>query len=284
MEHIEEERARGHWIRSGLERIENDEKSTSFFLNKAKSNFQKKTITSIKLDSGIEITNPKDIMRELKSFYQNLYTSTSVNERVCMDYEISEDDVPIKCTNEQRTACEGFITLTECTEALKSFKKHKPPGCDGIPAEFYIHFWPDIGPKLLESLNYSCENGLLSLSQRRAIITLLEKKGKDNSKIKNWRPVALLNTDYKIFTKVLARRLEKNIPSIIHADQSGFVKNRFIGESVRFTQDIIDKFDLEKKRALFCSLTLRKLLIRLNGTSCEKYYINLILGKSLYLM
>ena len=209
LEHIEEERARGHWIRSGLERIENDEKSTSFFLNKAKSNFKKKTITNIKLDSGTEITNPKDIMRELKSFYQNLYTSTSANEGVCMDYEISEDDVPIKCTNEQKTACEGSITLTECTEALKFFKKHKSPGCDGIPAEFYIHFWPDIGPKLVGSLNYSCEKGLLSLSQRRAIITLLEKKGKDNSKIKNWRPVALLNTDYKIFTKSFSKTTGK---------------------------------------------------------------------------
>ena len=94
---------------------------------------------------------------------------------------------------------------------LKRLKKNKSPGCDGIPAEFYIHFWPEIGPNIVKSLNYSCENGLLSLYQRRAIITLLEKKGKDSFKIKNWRPVALLNTDYKIFTKVLARRLEKNI-------------------------------------------------------------------------
>ena len=194
----------------------------------------------------------------MKLFYQNLYKSTTENGEDSRDYEIVDDDVPIKCTNEQKKACEGSITLTECTEALKTFKKHKSPGCDGIPAEFYILFWPEIGPKLVESLNYSCENGLLSLSQRRAIITLLEKKGKDNSKIKNWRPVALLNTDYKIFTKVLARRLEKNIPTIIHTDQSGFVKNRFIGESVRFTQDIIDKFDLEKKTGIILQLDFEK--------------------------
>ena len=257
LEQIEEERARGFWIRSGLERIENDEKSTCFFLNKAKTNFQKKTVSNIKLDSGVEITNQKDILNELKSFYQNLYTSTYESEGVYRAYEISDDDVPVKCTDEQKIACEGSITLNECTEAIKTFKKHKSPGCDGIPAEFYLYFWPEIGPKLVDSLNYSCKNGLLLLSQRRAIITLLKKKGKDNSKVKNWRPVALLNTDYKIFTKVLARRLEKNIPSIIHADQSGFV-NRFIGESVRFTQDIIEQFDIEKKTGILLQLDFQK--------------------------
>ena len=256
LEHIEEEKARGFWIRTGLERIEHDEKSTSFFLNKAKSNFQKKTITSIKLDSGAEITNQKDILNELKSFYENLYTSK--NGKNYNDYEIADDDVPMKFTSKQKLACEGQITLIECTEALKTFKRHKSPGCDGLTAEFYLRFWPELGPKLVESLNYSCEKGLLSLSQRRAIITLLEKKGKDSSKIKNWRPVALLNTDYKIFTKVLARRLEKNIPSIIHTDQSGFVKNRFIGESVRFTQDIIDKFDHENKTGIILQLDFEK--------------------------
>ena len=99
---------------------------------------------------------------------------------------------------------------------------------------------------------------MLSLSQRRAIRTLLEKKGKNSSKIKNWRPVALLNIDYKIFTKVLARRLEKNIPSIINTDQSGFVKNRFIGELVRFTQDKIDQFDYENKTGIIQQLDFEK--------------------------
>ena len=163
-----------------------------------------------------------------------------------------------KLTNLQKMACEGILTLNECEKALKTFKKHKSPGCDGIPAEFYSKFWPEMGPKLVECLNFSCQQGLLSLSQRRAIITLLEKKGKDNSRIKNWRPVALLNTDYKIFTKVLAKRLEMHIPSVIHPDQSGFVRNRFIGESVRFTQDVIDNFDLEEKTGIILQLDFEK--------------------------
>ena len=107
LELIEVERARGLWIRTGLERIEHDEKNTSFFLNKTKSNFRKKTITSIKLDSGAEITN-QDILNELKSFYENLYTSKKGKDH--KDYEIADDDVPMKYTSKQKLACEGRIS------------------------------------------------------------------------------------------------------------------------------------------------------------------------------
>ena len=73
-------------------------------------------------------------------------------------------------------------------------------------------------------MNYSKLHGELALSQRRGVITLLHKKGKDEHDIKNWRPVSLLNVDYKIMTKALARRLEKVIESLIHSNQSGFKK------------------------------------------------------------
>ena len=75
-------------------------------------------------------------------------------------------------------------------------------------------------------------------------------KGRDNSKVKTWQPVALLNTDYIFLTKVLAKRLANHTPSVIHPDQSGFVKHRFIGESIRFTEDIIELFDREERQEI----------------------------------
>ena len=56
---------------------------------------------------------------------------------------------------------------------------NKTPGFDGIPVEFYIVFWPDIGDMLMNSFNFSLQNGILSPSQRNGIITLLPKKDKD---------------------------------------------------------------------------------------------------------
>ena len=47
------------------------------------------------------------------------------------------------------------------------------------------------------------------------------------------RPISLLNVDYKILTKSIAKRLEKVLPKIINSDQTGYIKGRFIGENVR---------------------------------------------------
>ena len=59
-------------------------------------------------------------------------------------------------------------------------------------------FWSLIGKPLVDCINYSYEFGELSNSQKQAIITLIEKKGKDKRVIKNWRPISLINVDAKI--------------------------------------------------------------------------------------
>ena len=62
------------------------------------------------------------------------------------------------------------------------------------------------------------------ISQRRGIISLIDKKDKDTSLLENLRPISLLSVDYKILTKVIAKRLEKLLPKIINPDQTGYVK------------------------------------------------------------
>jgi len=60
----------------------------------------------------------------------------------------------------------------------------------------------------------------------------LNDKNKNVEYLTNWRPVTLLNVDYKIVTKTIALPWEKILPSIIHPCQSDYVKGRFIGEKV----------------------------------------------------
>ena len=103
--------------------------------------------------------------------------------------------------NEQeQKQCEGFLTASECLESLKSMESNKSPGSDGLPAEFYKVFWNDINQHLLNALNCAYTKGLLSITQRRGLITLIPKKNKPTNLLKNWRPITLLNCDYKIAT------------------------------------------------------------------------------------
>ncbi len=87
-------------------------------------------------------------------------------------------------------------------------KNGKSPGSDGITTEFYKIFWKDISKYFLNSLNYSYERGQLTELQTQSLITLLPKSGKDSTLLENWRPISLLNTDYKIATKTIANRLK----------------------------------------------------------------------------
>ena len=80
----------------------------------------------------------------------------------------------------------------------------------------------------------------LSPSQRQAVIKLIEKKERDKRFIKNWRPISLLNVDYKIIAKALATRLKETLPRLIYFQQTAYVRNRFTGEGGRLISDILE--------------------------------------------
>ena len=119
-------------------------------------------------------------------------------------------------------------------------KNDKSPGSDGLTSEFYKRFWEEIGDDAVQSINSAFDKGELSICQRRGLITLLPNKDMPIDVLNNLRPVTLLNVDYKIATKVIANRLAKVLPDIICLNQTGYVKNRYIGENVRLIADIID--------------------------------------------
>ncbi len=75
-------------------------------------------------------------------------------------------------------------------------------------------------------------NGKLPDSMKKSILALIFKKG-DKYLLKNYRPISLSNYDYKIIAFALAKRLQFVIKSLIHKDQSAYIKNRFIGCNVR---------------------------------------------------
>ena len=122
----------------------------------------------------------------------------------------------------------------------ETFQNNKTPGNDGIPIEFYRKFWHLISEPFTKCANECFEKGKMSRSQKQAVITLIEKKGKDRSFLENWRPISLINVDAKIMSKVIATRLKNVLQQIIHHNQTGFVKDRYIGERVRSIFDIME--------------------------------------------
>ena len=105
----------------------------------------------------------------------------------------------------------------------------------------------------------------MSCSQKQAVITLLEKSGKDRALLENWRPLSLVNVDTKIMSKVIEATVKKVLPSIIHYNQTGYVKDRFIGEAIRSIIDIKDFTAKENFPGLLLFIDFKKLLRVWNG-------------------
>ena len=245
-------RSRARWHEQG-------ERNTKYFYSLEKRNYSRKVVTKLKLNDSSYTTNESDILEEQKRFYENLYKSQLTSAQSAHENEIffNPNAVPTLNADEQ-ALCEGLITETEALNALKDFSANKTPGTDGLSVEFLKYFWPELKNSIVDSFNHAFHKGSLSISQRCGIITLIPKKNKDKTILENLRPISLLNVDYKILTKVLAKRLEKVLPNLINADQTGYVKVRYIGENIRLIQDLMFYTNKENLPGMAIFLDFRK--------------------------
>ena len=106
------------------------------------------------------------------------------------------------------------------------------PGLDGLTVQFYLQFWHKVGDLVFNSAKCSFQNQTMSNSQRRGLLWLIPKKAKDPMVVGNWRPITLLNVDYKIVSKTLALCLATVLPNLISLDQKGFIWDRYIGDNI----------------------------------------------------
>ena len=96
------------------------------------------------------------------------------------------------------------------------------------------------------------------------MIKLLEKPNKDKRYISNWRPISLLNSDFKMISKSLVTRVEKVLSNLIDARQTAYVDERFIGESGRLIDDVIKVWDIQKISGYLLTVDFKKAFDSLN--------------------
>ena len=239
LEALYDKKVEGIIIRSRARWHEHGEKNSKYFLNLEKRNNIKNHIRKL-FGSGAISTDPFEILNTERRFYEKLYSKQNTNVNSEEANSFLNNPNLLRLTEELSESCEGEITLKECQTILTSFKTGKTPGNDGIPVEFYRVFWPLLGKFMVESFNEAYNRKEMSHSQKQAVITLIEKKGKDRNYLENWRPISLINEDAKIVSKVIATRVTNVLPEIIHCNQTGYVKGRFIGEAATSIMDVMD--------------------------------------------
>ena len=151
----------------------------SQFGEKETSKKHLKKFWKLKINGSIN-TNPFKILCEEKHFYQELYTSKNLGNKQATETFLNSLNIP-SLTDEQKFSCEESITEEKCVKALQSFQGNKVPGNRGLSIEFYSIWWAIISDPFVNCVNECFTNGEMSLSQKQATITLIEKKGKDRS-------------------------------------------------------------------------------------------------------
>ena len=226
----------GALVRSRFQGVDQMDMPSKFFFNLEKKNGQRRLIHSLRSETGALLSDASGIRNRAVQFYKELYKSEVNGEGVTDNAFL--DNLP-QVSAGTLAGLDTAVTLEELESALQLLQGDRAPGLDGIPTEFYKVFWSEVGEDLLAVLNDSLAGGRLPVSCRRAVLTLLPKKG-DLTEIKSWRPVSLLCSDYKILSKVLSKRLSKVMEQVVHADQTYCVPGRSIADNVSLIRDVID--------------------------------------------
>lgn len=129
---------------------------------------------------------------------------------------------------------------------------NKAPGPDGFPADFYKRFGEVIKPDLL-LLFSDLHAGQLDRLNFGEIILL--PKVNEAERIQQYRPICLLNVNFKIFTKVATIRLNSVAEHVVRPSQTTFMQGSHILDGVVITvhelhrkklNGVVLKIDFEK--------------------------------------
>ena len=111
------------------------------------------------------------------------------------------------------------------------------PGYAGLPRGFYKKIATLFCPVLTELANAAAAGDILPSRFNEGIVALLFKTEGENPKPGDFRPISLLNSDYKIIAGALAARIKLVLAALVHETQTGFVPGRLIVENLTFNRD-----------------------------------------------
>lgn len=124
------------------------------------------------------------------------------------------------------------ISKQEIRDTVKGLKNNMALGNDGFTSDFYKAFIPVLAKPLTEVCNNIMLNRIMPPSWSSGLLIPIPKENKDPSQPSSYRPIVLLNQDYKVFTLVLANRLKKIVAYYVKGDQTGFILKRNIADNI----------------------------------------------------
>ncbi len=250
-------------VRSKVQWIEQGGKPTRFFFKLERESSTKNHLDSILDANGTEVFTRDEIERAHVRFYTTLFSAEPINPEA---KQFCFNSFTRFLPDPDRRSCDEPISLLELTNSVKTLNQGKSPGPDGLTVEFYLRFWDLLGPLLLLVSEECLADGSLSESMQGTATRLIYKKRGDIKNLKNWRPISLLNVDYKIISKVITLRLSSVLHHVIDPDQTCSVPGRSIFSNLFLLRDIFYYIELTDEPAILVSLDQEKAFDRVDRT------------------
>ena len=199
----------------------------------------KSSIQILSLNDRV-ITDKKEILEYFSEGLRKKYLQSSNPFRDTKWLLYLSNNIRQKLNEHEKRVLDEPISLKELKQALMNIKKGKTPGSNGFTSEFFKHFWEPQGIFLYRAWIERFEDNKNLNSHNESIVKLIPKPGVPNDSPKGWRPISLLNVDFKIISAAIANRLKTVIHKLVSPSQTAYIPGRFIGENSRLLYDVIE--------------------------------------------
>ena len=246
-------------IRSKCQQNSEEEKASIYHAaREARSN--KNNITALKIEGSV-VKDAVKIENTVTSFFHALFNgyhnSTLEDTGTSFQPDYSNLDKflhNISALSEPESeSLNSEINLEELDQVLKSCKNNKSPGLDGLTYEFYKKVWPLIKHDFVKILQCQLDRACM-IESNKIGATRLAPKVSGVPQVDELRPITLLNTDYKLLSKLLVRRVKPVLPTVVRSSQLCTVS----GKNILFgINNIISSiFHVKDKKKHGCILSL----------------------------
>ncbi|CAK8578493.1 unnamed protein product [Lathyrus sativus] len=229
---ILQQREKIDWIRKG-------DGNNHYFYAAIKGRQHTNCLTNLRTKDGRHLTTKPDIEEEVIKFYRNLMGK----EVDCINHiDIEAMRMGKQLNMEQREHLTRPISEVDITKALKGIGDLKTPGMDGYGAKFFKAGWEIVKTDVIAAVQEYFETGRIYKPFNSVVVSLIPK---DHTacEIKDYIPIAMCTTFYKIISKILTGRLIAVLHSVVSHNQAAFVPGQNIHNHIMLVTELIKGYN-----------------------------------------
>ncbi|TFY51320.1 hypothetical protein EVJ58_g10631 [Rhodofomes roseus] len=231
-------------------------------------------IYSLKKPSDQEYTTRSDDMAELTRNYHNDLQQQDVEKTIsdtrCTSITRAKDALETKLDTSDANGLKEAITANDIAYALKKAQSGKASGLDGIPYELWQTLYNGKVQDEDEDTDFNGIDLLKLVYNDIRLFGVVEEtdfadgwmcpiyKKQDRRDVSNYRPITVLNTDYKLYTRILTSRLASVVKKIVHPNQAGFIPGRHITDHTQTCKTLVDFAEATEVNGVIVALDQEK--------------------------